>query len=152
MPGPGTSFLGGPIFAGSLPTQADFGSVILEQNVVLTQAGASTVSGTILLPASAQILDIVIDTTVVWNSGTSDTLSVGTVAGGTQYASGVDVKTAAGRQRPTFTAAQLTNMLNIGANTAAVVTVTPAGTTATTGSTSVSFHYQMNVQNALGVT
>lgn len=62
------------------------------------------------IPPSAQISDIIVDVLTVSNAATSSTLSVGNVSSGTQYASGVDVKSAAGRIRPTFTAAQLAAM------------------------------------------
>lgn len=158
MPGPGSTSLGGPIMVGTKLANppagtGDIGTVVLQQDVVLTQNGASTVDVTLLLPGGAQIIDIICDTTTAWNSGTSDTLSVGTSSGGTQYASGVDVKTSAGRVRPTFTAAQLTNMLNVGTSTPQAtihVTVTPAGTTANAGSTTVQILYIMTVQSTLG--
>ena len=77
-----------------------------------------------------------VDVLTAFDSATSAVLSVGTSAGGTQYASTVDVKTATGRIRPTFTAAQLAAMesvsvLGVAAPTTApvVVTITPTGAT-----------------------
>ena len=98
------------------------------------------------MPPNSQITDIVPDTTVVWNSGTSDTFSAGITAGGTDYASGVSVASA-GRTLPTYTATQLGNMSNIGTNTALVATVTPVGTAATTGKTIVTVKYVQNIEN-----
>lgn len=153
MPGPGTYFLGGPVLSGTTQNQTDAGAAVLAQKTSITQNGTATVSGaTITIPQSSQIIDILVDTTTAWNSGTSDTLSVGITAGGTQYASGVTGITSAGRIRPTFTGTQLTNMLNVGTSTAVVATVTPSGTAATTGASTVTIVYQQTVQTTLGET
>jgi hypothetical protein len=96
---------------------ANVGTPNLVQSTTLTQNGAdANVSGTLYLPASAKIIDIIVDNLTVFDSATSATVSVGTAAAGTQYASGVNAKTA-GRIRPTFTSAQLTTMNGIGAIT-----------------------------------
>ena len=157
MPGPGTSFIGGPVLTGTVPNPgyvsgqlADMGLCILTQSVALTQNGATAVTAEIATPPDSQIIDIIVDTTTAWNSGTSDTLSVGTAAAGPQYASGVTGITSTGRIRPTFTATQLTNMLNILANVNVFVTVTPVGTAATAGATTVTFVYAQTVQTLLG--
>ena len=81
---------------------------------------------TFVLPANAVINDIKVDVLTAFNSATSATLSVGTASAGTQYASGVNAKTA-GRTTPTFSAAQLLAMSNITTNTSVVVTVTSVG-------------------------
>jgi len=158
MPGPGTNFVGGPVMSGTTlgsppANNGDMGGVVLQQDVTLTQNGTNTVDVTMLLPGGAQIIDIIVDTTTAWNSGTSDTLSVGTASGGTQYASGVDVKAGAARIRPTFTTTQLTNMLAISTASPQAtihVTVTPVGTTANAGSTTVTILYVQTVQLTLG--
>lgn len=157
MPGPGTSVVGGPFRSGSVPFTLpgyvqDMGVAQLMQQGTITQAGTATVSITLAVPQNSQIIDILADTTVVWNSGTSDTLSVGTAAAGTQYASGVDTKTSTGRVRPTFTAAQLTSMSNVGTVTSVVATVTPVGTVATTGTTILTLLYAQNVDSLGGPT
>lgn len=151
--GTGTTF-SGPLISG---TQKAFdgtnpqntGLALLSQSVDLVQNGATAVSGTITLPSGSQIVDIIADTTTAWNSGTSDTLSVGTVAAGTQYAGSISVATA-GRTRPTFTGAQLAAMANIGSNTSVVATVTPAGTAATAGETLVTVLYVQQPASKLG--
>ena len=119
----------------------NYGYVLGKQSVTLTHSTTTVVSGTwIYLPYAAgpaqpsgahyaQILNIYVDVTTAWTSATSDTLSVGKTAGGTEFASGVDVKSATGRITPTFTAAQLTAMQNVGQNSV-VVSVTPVGTAA----------------------
>lgn len=149
MAGPGTTFTG-PVISGDKKYAdgngpANVGLCVLSQVATLTQNGTTAVSHQFVLPYGAQIVDILADTTTAWNSGTSDTLSVGTAAAGTQYASGVSTATT-GRVRPTFTAAQLSAMSNIGANTSVYATVTPVGTAATTGSTTVTILYVQTVQ------
>ena len=156
MPGPGTSFLG-PVLTGTVPYPgyvagqlADMGLTTLTQQIALTQNGTAVVSGTIAVPQSSQIIDIIVDTTTAWNSGSADVLSVGTAAAGTTYASGVSVASAA-RVRPTFTSAQLAALLNTGTVASVVASVTPTGTAATTGATTVTLIYAQTVQSTLGI-
>ena len=106
----------------------------------MAQNSTSVVDATFYLPAGAQILNILVDVLTAFDSVTSATLSAGTASGGTQYASGVNVKAATGRITPTFTATQLTNMISVGTNTALVVSITPVGAT-TAGSVQVSVTY-----------
>lgn len=163
MPGPGTTYLGGPLMAGTKLANppagnGDIGSVLLQQDVTLVHNGTNTVDQTLLLPGGAQIIDIIVDTTTAWNSATSDTLSVGLTSGGTDYAGSIDVKTAAGRQRTPFasgaatTGTQANNMLNVGTGSPQITihaTVTPVGS-ASAGQTTVSILYVMSVQLTLG--
>lgn len=153
MAGPGTTFTG-PIMSGTKKDAdangpANLGLCVLSQTLVLTQNGANDVSGTFVLPPDSQILDFLIDTTVAWNSGTSDTLSIGETAGGTDYVSAVSVASA-GREAPTYSATQLGNMANIGAHTSVVATVTPSGTAATTGTTRVTIRYVQALAPSVG--
>lgn len=141
---PGTAF-NGPVISGDKRSADDSGPAntgfsVLSQTALLTHNTTNAVSAHFALPAGSQIEDILIDNLIVWNSATSDTLSVGKTAGGTEYASGVDTKAAAGRLAPTLTAAQLTAMANIGSNTDVYATVTPVGSS-TTGSTRVTIRY-----------
>lgn len=139
----GTAF-DGPVISGNKryadSTPANTGVALLTQSVTLDQNSTNAVSQTIVVPGQSQLVDILVDTTTAWNSGSSATLSVGTTAGGTQYAGSVDVKSAAGRQRPTFSGAQLLAMNNITTNTSVVVTVTPSGATSA-GKTIVTLVY-----------
>lgn len=159
MPGPGNLWLGGPLQSGTKlntpPASAtgDIGTAVLSQAVALAVNGSNNVDVTLLLPGGSQIVDILVDTTTAWNSGTSDTLSVGTSSGGTQYASGVTGVTSTGRIRPTFTGTQLGNMLNVGTTTPQAtihVTMTVSGTAATTGATTVTILYIQTVQSTVG--
>lgn len=136
----GTTTFSGPVRSGTLKTGEtngpNLGYAVLEQETSITQNSTNAVSSTLYIPAGSKIVNIVVDVLTAFNSGTSAVLSVGTAAAGTQYASGVDVKTATGRITPTFTAAQLAAMSNVSvlgvdAPTTApvVVTVTPTGAT-----------------------
>ena len=87
----------------------------------------------------AAISEIFVDVITAYNSATSATVSVGKTAGGTEYASGVDAKTATGRIIPTFTATQLTNMQKVLQNTV-YATVTSVGQP-TAGSIVVTIRY-----------
>jgi hypothetical protein len=141
MAGPGTN-VGGPLLVGS--TAANSGSTLLNQTVTLVASTTNAVSATMTVPPNTQIVDFTIDTTTAWNSATSDTLTIGTVAGGTQYVGAIDTKAAASRLRPTYTGPQLLAMSNTAGNTAVVVTVTPVGSAAA-GNTIVTMFYDMNV-------
>ena len=123
----------GPITAGTVRegATANFGYGVLSQTATITQNSTSAVDATFYLPANTQIHGFNIDVLTVFNSGTSATFSAGTTSGGTQYVSGVDVKTAAGRIAPTYSAAQLTAMADVTTNTTLVATVTPSGATST---------------------
>jgi hypothetical protein len=135
----GTTTFSGPVRSGTLKTGEtngpNLGFAVLEQETSITQDSTTAVSSTLYIPVGAKLIDILVDTLTAFNSATTAVLSVGITAGGTEYASGVDVKTA-GRVRPTFTAAQLAAMSNVtvlgvAAPTTApvVVTVTPTGAT-----------------------
>lgn len=138
----------GPIVSGNREGQniagaaPNLGLCILTQQVILNQNGATAVSATVQVPNHSVLIDVISDTLTPWNSATSDTLTVGTAAAGTQFASGVDVKAGAARLRPTFTAAQLSAMQDVSG--AIVATVTPVGA-ASAGQTVVTFVYAQTV-------
>lgn len=135
----GATHFSGPVIAGDLqqgetngPNQ---GYVVLSQTTSITQNSTTAVSSTLYIPAGADIIDFNIDVLTAFNSATSATLTIGTAAGGTQYVSGINVKTA-GRATITYTAAQLAAMtgqtLTGGSSPTTapvVVTVTPSGAT-----------------------
>jgi len=147
----GATHFTGPVASGDLQAGETYGPnqglATLSQFVGLTQNGTSSVSGTLYIPAGAQIVDFNIDVLTAWNSGTSATLSIGTSAAATTYVSGVSVAST-GRKAITFTAAQLAAMSGVTLVGAAsptlptvVVTVTPVGTAATTGYVEVTMLY-----------
>lgn len=125
------STFSGPVRSGTVRegASANVGLCVLSQTGSIAQNSTNVVDLTFTLPANAQIINFFFDVTTAFNSATSATLSAGTASGGTQYASGVDVKAAAGRIAPTLTGTQLTNMANITTNTSVVVSVTPVGAT-----------------------
>lgn len=147
----GATHFTGPVISGDLiqgqtngPNQ---GFASLVQEIGIAQNSTSAVSATLYIPAGSAITSFTVDVLTAFNSGTSATLSIGTVAGGTQYVSGVDVKSATGRIAITFTAAQLAAMsgqsvLGVAAPTTppVVITITPVGATSA-GYVQVNMHY-----------
>lgn len=94
------------------------GTTILAQSTAFTFAAAGTTTNTLYIPSGCQLLSINFDTTTAFTGGTG-AVTVGNVASGTQYASSTTV-TSGGRVTPTFTAAQLTNMLSTPVDVVAV--------------------------------
>lgn len=129
-----TTNFGSAIRTGTgLGSGSDAGLVVLRQTVVMdfiteVGAGSDNVDASLVLPANSQIVDIIPDTLTAWNSVTSATFTAGSAAGGSQYVSGVDVKSD-GREAPTFTAAQLAAMDDIGTNTTVHFRVAQVGNT-----------------------
>jgi hypothetical protein len=151
MAGPGTIFTGplisGPQRDATGSILANAGYVSLTQVTTIIQNSTTAVTAQIALPANSAITSIVPDTTVAWDSVTSATFSAGISAGDGTYVSGVSTKTA-GRGAPTYSAAQLLAMQDIGAtNTTVYLTVTPVGAT-TAGTTTVRIHYIQVVSQA----
>lgn len=131
----------GPLIAGDLlagqvngPNQ---GNVMLVQATGITQNSTAAVSSTMYVPNGSDVVTFYVDVLTAFNSATSAVLSIGATSGGTDYASGVDVKTAAGRITITFTAAQLAAIAGVSLTGVVVastpipivVTVTPTGAT-----------------------
>ena len=121
--------------SGTLTDSTDGGYVVVSQTTTVTTVSAGTaVSATLTLPASSQIIDLIIDMVTVPSFGTATTVpaTIGTVAAGTQYLSAIDVSLV-GRTVLTFSAAQLTAMSDIGANQNVVITIDPNGTVTSDG-------------------
>jgi hypothetical protein len=123
----------------------NLGFAVLSQTVLLNFDTTLVQNATVNLPFGSQILNIVVDVLTAYNSATSATLTVGTASAGTTYASGVNAKTAA-RTTPTFTAAQLTSMANIGNTGPVVATVTSVGQP-TAGQVRVTYSYVQTTAN-----
>ena len=132
------STFSGPIRSGTnryAPT-LNVGTTVLTQAVPFTFDATLVQSVTFYIPSGSKIINIFVDVITAYDSATSATLTVGKAAAGTQYASGVNVKTTA-RTTPTFTTTQLTNMQSTpvdvaaangqAASSAIVVTVTSVG-------------------------
>lgn len=131
------TYFGSTLVAGDALTEATNGGyVALIQTISLTStADGLPVSGSVTIPANAQIINFFVDTLTapVAGGGTATTapVTIGTAAAGTQYLSATNCF-AAGRTALSFTAAQLTSMSNVGTNTSVVATVDPNGTVSTT--------------------
>jgi hypothetical protein len=123
----------------------NLGFVVLSQTVLIDFDATLVQNATIYLPYGSQIVNIVVDVLTAYNSATSATLTVGTASAGTTYASGVNAKTAA-RTTPTFTAAQLAAMDDIGTNGTVVTTITSVGQP-TAGQVRVTFNYVQKTAN-----
>jgi hypothetical protein len=122
--------------SGTLTDTVDGGFVVMTQTTTVTTIAAGTAtSATITIPASSQIIDIIVDGTVVAVAGggtaTEVNVTIGTAAAGTQYLSATDA-IAGGRVALAFTAAQTAAMADVGANTSVVITADPDGTISTT--------------------
>lgn len=123
-------------------TGADTGTVVLSQTGLIGFDATLVQNLTFKLPANAQIVDIIVDALVGYNSATSATFSAGITSGGTEYVSGVNVKTT-GRKSNSYSAAQLAAMDDIDNNTSVVATVTSVGQP-TAGSSRVTVLYVQN--------
>lgn len=124
-----TSFTG-PIASGTkeagISGGPNVGLAVLSQTQVITFDATLVQSATFYLPSGSQITSMHGDVTTAYNSATSATLSVGITAGGTEYASAFNAKTA-GRTAFATSAAQAAAMANISTNTSVIATVTSDG-------------------------
>jgi hypothetical protein len=136
--------------SGSVASQADAGLVQLAQRATINQNGVTAVSATLPIPQGSAILNFDVDVLTAFNSATSAILTIGTAAAGTQYVTSVDCKTAAGRITLTYTAAQLSAMNSVGANTNVVATLTPVGATSA-GQVVVTMRYLQTLQPTAGI-
>jgi hypothetical protein len=133
--------------SGTLTDTVDGGFVVMTQTTTATTVAAGTaVSATITLPASSQIINLIIDMVTVpsFNTATKVDATVGTAAAGTQYLSATDV-TLVGRTALAFTAAQLTSMSDIGTNQSVVLTIDPDGTITSQGTFRLTVIYAQKV-------
>ena len=107
----------GPVKAGNIRYNQykNVGSAVLAQviQVPVNTAGLTATSTPIYLPYQSQIVNIVITTSVAYDSATSAFLTIGKTAAGTEYGGGasLSVKTAGLIALP-VTAAQATNWLS----------------------------------------
>lgn len=128
------STFSGPIRSGTvrIGSGENCGLAVLMQSKALpAAAGATTVA---VLPAGSQILDIIVDTTTLFNSTTNLTLGDGSTA--SKYLTTTNI-TAAGRA--SLSGYQPLEFINIGTSDVSIVATT-AGT-ATTGAARVTIMY-----------
>lgn len=120
----------GPLQSGDKPAGIaggpNIGQVYLSQTALINFDATLVQNATFNVPTSSQIVDFYVDVLTAYDSATSATLSAGTATGGTQYLSGINVKTAA-RRPNAFSAAQLAAMDDVGTNRTVVATVTSVG-------------------------
>ena len=143
----------GPLVSGDLqqgqtngPNQ---GYVKLVQQVALATFGAAgNVDTAVYIPAGSILTGFDVDVLTASNDGTSSALSIGKTAGGTDYVTSVDLKSATGRIAITYSAAQLAAMAGVGVTGAAAPTpalvnlrVANAGATGTAGYAVVTINY-----------
>lgn len=138
------TYWSGPLASGDRPPGSVGGSnvglVELTQSVTIPFTAALVQTGTINVPANSRIVDILVDTLTAFNATGTETLTVGTQASPSLYASGVDVKTAANRQRPAFTGAQLAAINDTG-TVPVLVTVTSSSGNPSAGNVRVTLEY-----------
>lgn len=113
-------------------------AVLIQSNVLPAAAGATTVA---VLPAGSQILDIIVDTTTVFNSAT--TLKIGTSTNDDEFVTQTTI-TSAGRNDLSSTYQPLT-FINVG-NADVPVIATTAGSAAT-GAARVTIMYAQKASN-----
>jgi hypothetical protein len=141
----------GPVKSGTnrYSPYKNVGTTIITQQTPFTFDATLVQSVTLYVPSGSKIINVFVDVITAYNSATSATLTMGKTAAGTEYVSGVNVKTTA-RTTPTFTTTQLTNMqstpVDVSAansqqsSSALVVTVTSVGQpTAGTGFVTVEY-------------
>lgn len=104
----------------------NIGLVALSQTALINFDATLVQNATFNIPARSQIVDFYVDVLTGYDSASSATLSAGTTSGGTQYLSGINVKTA-GRRPNAFSAAQLAAMDDVNNSRAVVATVTSVG-------------------------
>ena len=124
-----------------LPSGVGVGTANFSQTALVNFSATGTVNvdSTFTLPKGAQILNFLVDTLTAWDSGTSAGLTIGSTAGGTDYFTSVDVKSA-GRETASNSNAQLAAFDDIGTNTTVYVRVAQVGAT-TAGQARVTIQY-----------
>lgn len=135
------STFSGPIRSGTIREGSanNCGVAVLVQTKALpAAAGATTVA---VLPAGSQILDIIVDTTTVFNAAT--TLKIGTSSNDDEFVTSTTITTA-GRNDLSSTYQPLT-FINVGTSDVAVIATT-AGTAAT-GAARVTIMYAQKASN-----
>ena len=135
------SSFSGPIRSGTVRygSGENCGVAVLMQSATLpSTAGATTVA---TLPAGSQILDIIVDTTTLFDSAT--TLIIGTSADDNKYVATTTITTA-GRADLSSTFQPL-EFINIGSSDVAVIATT-AGS-ATSGAGNVTIMYAQKASN-----
>ena len=144
----GTTTFTGPVKAGDILNTSgttvgqdvsNVGWTVMAQSRVIDIIGATEANQVVAtLPAGSQIVDVILNTTVVNNDTGTATVSVGTVAAGTAFLPATNVK-ATGTTRGTLTNAAATD---VGTNDLQVVAnFTAANGNGSTGAATVTVLY-----------
>lgn len=114
--------------------------VVQDGSLSYTDTTAKTVA---VLPAGAQIVNIFVDVTTAFNSGTNNVITIQTAGGAslaTVTATGANIAT--GRATVVLTAAQIATILNVGSTDLIVQAVfAGTGSAATTGVANITIQY-----------
>lgn len=134
----------GPVRAGTVRegTGANIGGVVLTQTDTFTYTDTGAFATSIILPASSQIIDQMVDVTTVWNSGTSDALEIGTSADPDAYGDVANLQSG-GRTLVDPDATQSAAIDDIGTSDVTVyLKITSAGTAVSQGEARVTITYR----------
>ena len=119
---------------------ANQGLVTSNQNTGVTFGANGTQTTICTIPAGAQILNIHIDTTTIFNAGTTNTISVGTAASPSLFVAATAVGPL-GRAN-IGTTGNYANWVNVGTSDVTIVaTYNQTGTVATTGAAMITVVY-----------
>ena len=141
----------GPVRTGTVKntTGTTVGAICNTGVISLVQSANLALASSVVavLPAGSQIVDIIIDVTTTYTTGS--TLAVGDGITTNKYVNAI-TSAATGRQIIAFSGTQLTAINNIGTSDVAV-TVTMAGTTAVAGSGFISIVYAQKTSSGAEV-
>jgi len=139
-----TTTFSGPIKAGTVRegASANTGGVVLTQTDTFTFSDTGAFATDIILPASSQIIDQMVDVTTVWDSGTSDALEIGTSADPDAYGDVADIQSA-GRTLVDPDATQGAAIDDIGTSDVTVyLKITSAGSAVSQGAARLTVTYR----------
>ncbi len=140
----------GPVQAGTIREGAsvNLGGVLLSQTATFGFADTGTTATSIVLPANSQIVEMYVDTTVAWDSVTSDFLNIGTSANTDAYsgtAALIDLQATAGRLTVPVDATQAGAIADIGtADVVVNILITSVGGSLTVGAGRLTISYRQN--------
>lgn len=116
-------------------------SHVITSNVAFNTVGVTAGLQVGAIPAGAQILDIVVTIATVFNAATTNVLTVGTTAGGSQLATTAETAAGVAGGKRAVTGLGLVAAVDSGI----FVTYTQTGTAATTGAARVSIVFIPNM-------
>lgn len=141
-----TTTFSGPVQAGTVRdgSGANVGGAVLTQTATFAYTDTGAFATTIILPASAQIIDQMVDVTTAWDSGTSDALEIGTSADPDAYGDVANLQSG-GRTLVDPDATQAAAIDDIGTSDVTVyLKITSSGSAASAGAARVTITYRQN--------